>query len=134
MRTNEKKVLFVLVEGISEMISLRSSFESAFPSRKVLVEAFKGDITTNWSTNVDNVEERIYEEMWRRLKQNCLDFDDVAEVMHIIDTDGAYVEDRRVIQDESRQHPYYDASRGEIRTRDKIGIEKRNQNSMLNHR
>ena len=127
MKRNERKVLFVLVEGISEKISLKKSFELAFPTKRVLVEDFKGDITTNWSTNVDNIEERIYEEMWRRLKQNCLDFDDVAEVIQIVDTDGAYIEDRRVIQDELRPHPYYDAARGEIRTRNKIGIEKRNR-------
>ena len=127
MTRNEKRVLFVLVEGASEMISLKSSFEAAFPNRRVLVEPFRGDITTNRFTTVDNIEERIYEEMYRRLRQQCLDFEDVAEVIHIVDTDGAYIEDRKVVSDDSRQHPYYDADRGEIRTRNKIGIERRNR-------
>jgi len=127
MTASEKKVLFVLVEGISDMISLKYSFESAFPDKRVMVEAYKGDITTQRSVNASNIEERIYEEMWHRLRQTSLDFDDVCEIIHIIDTDAAYIEDKRVIQEESRQHPFYDSDKCVIRTRNKFGIEKRNE-------
>ena len=127
MTKSEKKILFILVEGISDMISLKRSFESAFPDKKVMVEAYKGDITTQRFTTASNIEERIYEEMWYRLRQTSLDFDDVCKIIHIIDTDGAYIEDKRVIQEESRQHPYYDPGKCVIRTRNKFGIEKRNE-------
>ena len=124
MTTNKPKVLFVLVEG---KISLENSFEKAFPEKKVMVEPYYGDITVERSVNSNNIEEHIYEAIWRRLRQTCLDFDDVAEIIHIIDTDGAYIEDKRVIQDESRQHPYYDSGKCVIRHRSKYGIERRNE-------
>lgn len=127
MRKNNKRVVFVLVEGPTDKISLTRAFELAYCGKTVIVLPYGGDITTESTTCEANIKERIYEEMWFRLSQDRLDFDDVSEVVHVVDTDGAYVADKRIIADESCDSPFYNVARGVIRTWNKKALEERNR-------
>lgn len=124
---SEKKVIFVLVEGRSDMISLKCAFEAAYPKKKVIVSPYNGDITTDGAYSHINIKERIYAELWDSLKKYCLDYDDVAEIIHVIDTDGAYIEDKRIIENTNMKKTRYNSKKRTIITRDKCSIEKRNQ-------
>ena len=130
-----KKVVFVLVEGRSDMISLRHAFEAAYPKKKVIVSPYNGDITTDGAPNRINIEERIYAELWESLKVYCLDYDDVAVIIHVVDIDGAYIEDERIIENRSMKKTQYNSGKRTIVARDKYSIERRNQykRDVVNH-
>lgn len=122
-----KRVVFVLVEGDSEKISLTPAFEQAFPKKKVVVSPYYGDITTDKFGNLEGIKERIYVALREGLRQYSLDYDDVAEIIHLVDTDGAYLENKRVIENANLKKTQYNAKKCCINTSNKYSLEKRNQ-------
>lgn len=121
-----KKVLFVLVEGRTDKISLQKPLEVAYPNMRVCIKPFNGDITSDRYSNSNNIEDRIYESMIAELRKKSLNRNDVMEIIHIVDTDGAYIPNSNVVTDLSCKHPVYYPVTFEIHTQNKAGIENRN--------
>lgn len=89
---NEKKVLLFIVEGISDEVSFQSILENFFEKSKVKVAVMHGDITTKCKPS------EIKSKISYRLTEFCSIYkihfpEDVIKIIHLVDTDGAYVSD-----------------------------------------
>lgn len=124
-----KKVVFVIVEGPSDQTALGSVLSHSFPDELLHVHVVGGDITTQTTEKSDIVqkiadlirsEAGIYH--WRA--------SDIAKVIHVVDMDGAFVPEDRIILDPLRKHiRYYER---EIRTPDRESIVERNRRKQIN--
>ncbi|MFQ6897663.1 MAG: hypothetical protein ACLUPE_07935 [Turicibacter sanguinis] len=100
MSTAKKLILFI-VEGISDEESLGYIFS------KILNEAIRfqivgTDITTRNSTNSQNVINKVTDEVKTFLEKNkMIKKSDILEIVHLVDTDGAYIPDSLIIEDSS---------------------------------
>lgn len=120
-----KKIVFVIVEGPSDEAALGVLFNRIYDRDTVHVHIIHGDITTRYGVNENNIVSKISEIVSRQEKQYHFTKSDFREIIHIIDTDGAYIPDENVVDDSSVTKPVYSVT--EIRTRNKSGIEYRNR-------
>ncbi len=124
-----KKIIFVIVEGPSDDDALGAIFSQIFDKNAVYVHIMHCDITTE--KRVDAPIISIIGNVVRHYaKQNHFNQSDFMEIIHIVDTDGAYIPKDHVIKDESVNGVFY--SDIEIRTNNKPGIERRNEQKSSN--
>lgn len=91
-----KKIVFIIVEGQSDKIVLGSVFEKIFDKQNVFIHIEHGDITANSSVNSSNILSKICSSIKAYANNNHLTRKHFQEIIHIIDTDGAYIEDQDV--------------------------------------
>lgn len=110
-----KKVILFLVEGKSDRIALELAFTELFESLDPNIEVFfpiirdedsyeaGGDITTEFGVWPRNIEQKIYDQfLYDFFDEMKLYPKDILEVIQIVDTDGAYIEDENVINSNER--------------------------------
>lgn len=119
-----KKILFVIVEGPTDNDALGLVFEHFFKEKEVYVHIVHGDITTRTGINNSNILKAVVEEIKGYASNTHLTSKDFQEIIHIVDMDGAFVDNTKVVEDITKEEVYY--SETEIRAKDKQGIEKRN--------
>lgn len=119
-----KKIVFIIVEGPSDQDALELMFNNIFDKNRVFVHVTHGDITSRAGNNTANILIKVTDEIKRYARNNHFEKVHFQQVIHIIDTDGAYVSDDCIIEDETLEKPIY--SLDSIKTRDKQRIVERN--------
>lgn len=91
---NKKQVIFVIVEGISDEISLKSIFEELFSNDEIHIEVVRGDITADNKVNSRNIKKKLGDLINNSISKSYFKKSDFKEIIHIVDMDGAYVSDK----------------------------------------
>lgn len=116
MRLKTRKVILFLVEGSSELTALIQPFEEYFKrNARVEGEAFFCDVTTvelygstsgiQVSSNIKNTVRKYVVELVDR--KRLYTWTDLARIIHVVDLDGAFVQDDRVVEQSGIQHIVY---------------------------
>lgn len=117
-----KKIIFFIVEGISDSAALSDSLEKIFNSNQVTVRITDGDITSRNGTSPQNIQNKIVDEIKGEFGKSFKP-KDFAEVVHLVDIDGVFIDDKNVIQ-ANVNHPFYDPE--SIKCKNTEIIKKRN--------
>ena len=125
----EKKIVLVIVEGETDAESLTVSLGEVFANEEVAVEITRQDITTEWGSSRSNIRSRVGEVVKNFLDgPHAVRRKDILRVIHIVDTDGAFVPNQAVREDatlaEFQENVYEETG---IRTWNKAGLERRNK-------
>ena len=124
VKQKDKKIIFVIVEGPSDQEALTLALKAIFSSEEVYVHVTFGDITTKYGTRPDNIV-KIIDAMVRKYRQTYrVKLSDFMGIIHIVDTDGAFISPDFVVEDSTAQRVIYTLE--EIRTKNKKEIEVRN--------
>ena len=118
-----KKIVFVIVEGPSDEEALGVLLNRIYDSKAVYVQVMHCDITTELDVNTGNVVAKIGDVV-KKYAGRTFKPGDFCRIIHITDTDGAFIPDDAVVEDAAAVKPLYSAT--EIRTQRKSGIENRN--------
>lgn len=121
----KKKVVFVIVEGPSDEEALGVLLSKIYDKNSVFVYIMHGDITTRAGVNPANIVSKIGNDVKRYAKQNHYKQSDFREIIHIVDTDGAYVSNAAIVEDRDAIKPVYSTT--EIHTSNPAGIVNRNE-------
>lgn len=115
-----KKIVFVIVEGPSDDDALGVILTRIFDNNKVYVHIMHGDITTMKGNVLNNIgnEIRTY------AKSNHMKYTDFQQIIHIVDTDGAYIPENAVVENQDVDNPFYTLTG--IHTKSVKNIQKRN--------
>lgn len=100
-----KKIVFIIVEGPADDEALGLMFEKIFANDKVFVYITHGDITTQ--TEPDKILAKIGNLIIHYAHSNHLTKKNFKQIIHIIDTDGAYIPDSAVIENPTAKDPIY---------------------------
>lgn len=119
-----KKIVFVIVEGPSDDEALGVLLTKIFDKSKVFVYIVHGDITTNSGVNHTNICAKIGSIVNEYAKSNHLTKQHFQEIVHIVDTDGAYIPSNSIILDETAEKTFYTLTG--IHTVNTENIKKRN--------
>ncbi len=119
-----KKIVFVIVEGPSDDTALGVMFNRLYDKNLVHVEITHGDITTRDWAATTNIASRIGDLVKHYAAENHFKSSDFQEVIHLVDTDGAFIPSTAIVEDQSCTEPFYTPT--EIRTADPTLIRKRN--------
>lgn len=102
-----KQVILFIVEGMSDMRSLELILTRYFSNSHVKVEVTHGDIISDINTNASNISAKIGKIVKACIAQNRFKQKDFLKVVHLIDMDGAYIDDGCIVQDDRYEKPFY---------------------------
>ena len=119
-----KKIVFVIVEGPSDDEALGLFLDRIYDESQVYVHIVHGDITTERGHHAGNIMEKIRMTVEGFARSRHLKKVHFQEVVHIVDTDGAFIPDDCVVWDPKVLKTFY--SESEIRTKNAAGIRDRN--------
>lgn len=125
-----RKIVFVIVEGPSDQDALGLLLDKIFDKSKVHVHVTYGDITSEAGNNSSNILKKVTEEIQSYARNYHLEKVHFAQVIHIVDMDGAYVSEDCVKDNSMAHKPLYYEDR--IETNNRQGIINRNQNKSKN--
>ena len=104
-----KKVVLIIVEGPSDDIAVGVMLNQIYDKDKVYIHIMHGDITTRKDVHPDNIVAKIGDEVRRYAKANHYTSKHFKQIIHIVDTDGAYIPDDNIILDTEYDAVFYDA-------------------------
>lgn len=120
----KRKIVFVIVEGPSDDEALGVILSKIYNKDSVYVHIMHGDITTQTRVTSSNIVAKVGNCVRQYAAQNHYKPVDFKEIIHIVDTDGVYIPDSAVIEDENAIKPIYSVT--EIRTANPDKIINRN--------
>lgn len=100
-KKSEKKILFVICEGDSDDITLHRSLKNYFGQyvKNLIVEVTEGDLAYKGNVTKVNCDKYVEKILNKHKEKNYLLWSDYLMIVHIIDTDGAFIDPTSVIED-----------------------------------
>ena len=105
MARKRRKVVLVIVEGPSDETALEQSFAALFDPDKVMIKVVHGDMTVDIGANPSNIASSVGNLVRRWALKYGLKRSDFLKVIHLTDTDGAYIPDMNVVEDVNHSGP-----------------------------
>ncbi len=100
-----KSVIFI-VEGNSDKIALEKIFQKIYKEKNIIFKFTDGDITSDKEMTKDKAVEAIYSKVNDYIKDKKLSKSDIWQIVHIFDTDGAYVPDTAIVKGDTESFVY----------------------------
>ena len=94
-----KKVLLFIVEGLSDEAALDGVLSRLLSNEKIRFHVVKGDITTSERRGSNSIKTLINEQVRKFMTSYHLQPKDILQVVHLMDTDGAFVPESAIIED-----------------------------------
>ncbi|WDV44431.1 hypothetical protein PV797_12930 [Clostridiaceae bacterium M8S5] len=101
-----KKVILFIVEGITDKTSLGGIIDKLIKNEKIRFYISNGDITSDSSTNTQNAVKKVNEHVKRFLDGYSFNKSDLLQIIHLVDTDGAYISDDSIEVDDVEKFIY----------------------------
>lgn len=120
-----RKIVFVIVEGPSDDTALGVLLSRIYDEKVVHVHIWHGDITSDRKVNPANIISSICGAVKGYAKSQHYTNKHFAEILHIVDMDGAYAPDECIVEDKSLKENWYSAK--EIRTPRRNEMKARNE-------
>lgn len=122
--TKTRKVVLFIVEGITDKTALGNVLSNLFNSETVRFAMTEGDITTDKAVNSGNVLSNLNTVIKKALEKNAFHTSDLLRVIHLIDTDGAFIPDTSVMENQDAESIEY--TNNEILTTNRTSVLARN--------
>lgn len=101
-----KKVMLFIVEGASDENTLGSQLKRVFKSNEVHFHVIRGDITTDNRISESNVIKEISLLVKSTMNKYGFQHRDMLKIIHLFDTDGAFIQESDVIDDSTHRLSY----------------------------
>ena len=132
MASKTKKVILFIAEGPTDEDTLSPVLKGIFQKEEVRFHIVHGDMTSDWSVNGKNAVKTVNAHIEMELKRYGLTKKDILKVIHLVDTDGAFIPKQQVFSSETGEIRYFE---DHIETGSPETIAKRNeQKSQVLHR
>lgn len=105
-KIEKRKVVILLVEGRSDKTAL-NLLEKFYTSKNIKIYTTDGDITSNFLVTSTNCVEMLSEKVKCIRNEMKLNREDIYEVIHLIDTDGAFIPDNYIKINKNIKEFYY---------------------------
>ncbi len=106
----ESKLLLFIVEGRTDETALAPALEKII-NNTIKFKVMRSDITCDYASTVDNIEERIKKVAVRKFLSDNSHFtaNDICGIVHIVDLDGSFTSDEIIqINNDIDKAQYYD--------------------------
>lgn len=123
---SKKKVILFLVEGVTEETSLGAILSELIDDDQIKFQIYHGDVLTDRYSTPKNIKDKVGNEINNFLESEHYLKKDIAKVIHLIDTDGVFIQDKFINQDSSAIHNLYLEGEG-IKTSNARATIKRNK-------
>ena len=124
-----KKIILLIVEGITEDISLRGILSEIFNDKKIEFCLVRTDITTREDIKPNNIKKELGNIVKNFLGRTFRETD-LQEVIHLVDTDGVYIPETNIEKDITLNNFVYSVDR--IKAKDINKVIERNETKKTN--
>lgn len=127
METNTKKIVLFIVEGKTDkkyLYGLKKELKKHYSNEEYLFDVINGDLLSD-SDLIVPIDDYIKLNVDTYLSDNKCELSDLIEIIHIIDADGIYIDDKKCVKNIVRDKFFY--SRTTIECKSKERIERRNR-------
>lgn len=142
-KEGKTKIVLILVEGKSDITALEIYFENYFEkyyrdsnlipiTQRVVAFETGGDLTSIKGIEGQEIKREVGDAIRRALNKHHLEREDLKSVIHIMDTDGAFIPDEKIVFDPLSSKLFYGET--EIRTNDVESTKNRNDQKSRNMR
>lgn len=97
MAEKTKKILLFIVEGPTDEDTLSPVFKKIFQNEHIRFHVVHGDLTSEHLINSDNAKKTVHEHIKNEMDRYGFRRGDIIKVIHLIDTDGAFIPSTHVI-------------------------------------
>lgn len=127
-----KKIVFVIVEGPSDDNAIGYFIDKLFDKNRVYVHVMHCDITTERGVNYNNIPVKCCDVVKNFARNNGYKKENFERIIHIVDTDGAYVDSDSIVESSDAKQTFYTTEN--IVCKNKQNMEERNnqKTSVLN--
>jgi len=95
------KIILFIVEGITDEISLSLVLSKIIEKNKIVkFKIINGDITSQNGVDTSNILTKITENIKEFIARDMYKKSDILNVIHLVDTDGAYINDDLILEKE----------------------------------
>lgn len=116
-----RKVVLVIVEGPSDEMAIGIPLKQFFDESRFMVHVVHGDITSQFGVNAGNIKVKLNAQVKEFEQKNHLKLkEDFAQIIHIVDMDGAFLDENHVIEDSNCDTVKYTESGIYTNCREKI--------------
>lgn len=119
-----KKIVYVIVEGPSDEEALGAILTKYFDTNKIYVEIKRFDVTTKKGNHPSNIIRKVAAGIQKYAKDNHFTKVHFQEIIHLVDTDGAYIDPSSVVENLTLTDHVYTLDK--IETSNVQGIRDRN--------
>ena len=128
-----KKIVLFIVEGITDEMSLSLILSKLIDDSSVQFHVINQDITADFNSNSQNIIRKIDGEVKKFLAQNNgLKKTDIKEIIHLVDTDGAFIKEDFVLEDLQKLKTFYTPTSIVTNKRDLIIERNERKSAILN--
>ena len=120
-----KKIVLVIVEGPSDEVALGMALSQVYDRDFIYVHIMHGDITARRGVSSKNIVAKLGNEVTAYAKSQHYKASDFKQIIHIVDTDGAYIPDDNIMEKENYLDIRYENDG--IYTNNKASVMTRNQ-------
>ncbi len=124
-----KKIILLIVEGITEDISLRGILSEIFNDKKIEFCLVRTDITTREDIKPNNIKKELGNIVKNFLGKTFRETD-LQEVIHLVDTDGVYIPETNIEKDITLNNFVYSVDK--IKAKDINKVIERNETKKTN--
>lgn len=124
--SKNKKVILFIVEGITDQSALEPIMKNILKEKddKIKFRMLHKDITSHKDSKTNNIKKKLGEEINKYLDTYKLKRKDIREVVHLIDTDGAFVPDTNI---EEKNEGEIEYTEDKIKVKDISNLKERNK-------
>ena len=126
-----KKIVLVIVEGPSDDSALGVILNRLFDKNKVHIEIMHGDITTDMNIDPIDIAKALGEVVKRYADSMHFKQLHFQQVIHLIDMDGAYIPDDRVVENPDAEKPVYSLTNIQTAKRDLLLLRNKHKQSKI---
>ncbi len=102
-----KKIVLFIVEGVTDQTSLALILSKIIQNESVKFHIVNGDITSDKVTTSANAITKVNDQIKSFLERNpYFKKSDIQNVVHLIDTDGAFISDDKIVKDDVDGYVY----------------------------
>lgn len=86
-----KKIILFIVEGITEEISFGNILPKLIRNETTKFHITRGDLTSDKDSTTQNIQKMINNHIKKFLEKYYIKKSDISKIIHLVDTDGAYI-------------------------------------------
>ncbi|MBU3158700.1 hypothetical protein KPL37_02785 [Clostridium frigoris] len=102
-----KKIVLFIVEGVTDRNSFALILSKIIEKNKIVkFKVIHGDVTTQNGVNASNIYTKITHYIKEFIISDMYKKSDISNVIHLVDTDGAFINDEQVLQKDTDSIEY----------------------------
>ncbi len=97
MKTRKKGVILI-VEGVNEQVALGGILQRLADELNLRISVVNGDVTADYGSDPSTIRRKLGDLVKKEMQRSSFRKEDVACVLQLMDTDGAFVQVRRLLR------------------------------------